>query len=111
MQKLAYFYFALSSWLPLAPIVIVIVAVNVAGRMSKYKWLAHVATYAVLLFIYPIYIRIGGILDPTTIEYPGPGDGFGALLYLFFLVPSLLLYSACAWVSRRGKSQTVGSAL
>ena len=106
MQTLAHFYESLFPWVAFSPIIVVIVAVNVTVRMSKYKWIGHTLTYAALVLTLPIYVFILGIMDPTTIEYPGPGDGFVFLLYLFFLVPAILLYSAYAWVTRR-KSRVV----
>ena len=49
----------------------------------------------------PVYLRIQALLDPTTVLYPGPGDGFVVLIYLLLLVPSVIGYAIFCYVSRR----------
>jgi hypothetical protein len=101
MDAVRRFYFDLGPWIALAPIVILIAGVGGTLRMSRHRWLGHVVTAAGMLLTLPAYVWIGGVLDPTTIDYPGPGDGFLVLLYGFFLMLALSLYAAYAWVTRR----------
>jgi hypothetical protein len=95
------FYLSLFPWIPFAPIFIMIVAVFVSARMSMHRWAIHIGAFAALFLTLPLYIWTCALLDPTTIEYPGPGDGFVVLLYLFFLVPMTIGYSAYVWLGRR----------
>jgi hypothetical protein len=102
MNALTYYYFSLGSLIIIfAPLIIMIAAIAATLHMSKRRWVVHLLTFAAMLVALPIYFRIGGILDPTTIDYPGPGEGFLVLLYGFFLVPAVLLYAAYAWVTRK----------
>jgi hypothetical protein len=101
MQTLTSFYFSFSGWVPFAPILIVGVAILVTLRMSKHKWIVHALTFAALFLTLPVYIWIGGVLDPTSIENPGPGDGFVVLLYFLALVPMAIGYAIYAWLTRR----------
>jgi hypothetical protein len=110
MQKLIYFYFALAPFTCFAPILILIVAMLIVGRMSKYKWLAHVFTLAAMFFTFPVFVVIGWILDPTLFVDPAPGGGFFLLFYLVSLLFAVLIYSSFAWVTRH-KSKAVESAL
>jgi hypothetical protein len=108
METLTRFYSSLAAWIGFTPIFIVGVAIFVTIRMSRYKWIVHVLTFSALLLTLPVYIWIRGILDPTTIEYPGPGEGFIVLIYLFYSVPMIVAYATYAWLTRR-KSQMVVS--
>ncbi len=101
MDALRRFYFSLGAWIPFAPLAILIAAIPITVRMSRHRWLGHVLALAAMLLALPAYFLIAGILDPTMIAYPGPGDGFVVLLYGFFLVPAFLLYAAYAWVTRK----------
>lgn len=53
-----------------------------------------------MLLALPLYLQFEFLLDPTTIQYPGPGDGFIVLLYLLILVPTIVGYSVFCYVSR-----------
>ncbi len=90
----------LLAW-PFAPLLIVPAAIVMTARISRVRWMAHVLTLVALLVAGPVCIWLQGILDPTTIKYPGPGEGLGVLLYLFNLVPATLIYSGYAWLTRR----------
>jgi hypothetical protein len=98
MQTLIHYYWA-CSWLVFCVPVIIPVGVGVvAARMPRYKWGAHVATYVALIAAYPLYVKIGNQLDPTSIG--NPGLGLGLMLYGYVLLPALLLYSIFAWFIR-----------
>ncbi|HUI97649.1 MAG TPA: hypothetical protein VLX44_17975 [Xanthobacteraceae bacterium] len=101
MATVTRFYSALFPWVGFAPIVIVLTAILTTLRVSRHRWIAHVLTVITLLVALPLCIWIQGILDPTTIAYPGPGDGFVLFLYLYCLGPAVLIYSGYAWLSRR----------
>lgn len=51
-----------------------------------------------MLVALPAFIYLNGIVDPTTVERPGPGDGFVVLLYFLVMVLAGLGYSILAWV-------------
>jgi len=101
MEALIHFYLSLFVWVAFAPIIIIGAAIFVTLRMSKHKWVIHVLTFAAFLFTMPVYIWIGGILDPSTIEGPGPGDGFVVLLYYFNSLLTAIFYACYAWANRR----------
>jgi hypothetical protein len=100
MQTLIHYYFAIGPYVVASPLFIPIIPGLIAQRMSKYKWIVHIATFAALLSTYVLYVRIGEILEPTSIG--NPGNGLGLLLYLYFLVPAIRLYSLYAWLTRTG---------
>jgi hypothetical protein len=109
MQMLTRVALALSHIILLVPPPIIVIAGAFATmRMSKRKWVVHLVVFTALFFSFPLYIWIESKLDPTSIEYPGPGDGLAFLFYLFLLLPSALVYSVYAWFSRT-KCKTVGS--
>ncbi len=94
-------YLSLFPCVAFAPLVIVIASALITLRISAYRWIAHVLTFVALLVTLPLCVWLQGRLAPSTIEYPGPGDGFVLLLYLFFLVPAVLFYAGYAWFTRR----------
>lgn len=100
MQTPAHYYFALLGCVVMAPLVMMMAGIFKTLRMSRHKWMVHVITFCAMVFALPAAIWIGGVLDPTTIEYPGPGEGFAALAYVFCLMPCALLYSVYAWCTR-----------
>jgi hypothetical protein len=53
-----------------------------------------------MLAMLPLSIYLQGLADPTTIEYPGPGDFFVFLLYILALIPSLVVYLVAAWAMK-----------
>jgi hypothetical protein len=108
METLIHFYLSLFGWVAFAPIFIISVAIFVTLRMSKHKWIVHLLTFAAFLFTMPVYIWIGGILDPSTIEGPGPGDGFVVLFYYFNSLLMAIFYAGYAWVNRR-RSRVIAS--
>jgi hypothetical protein len=89
--------------LPLAPVAISILAGITSLQFSRRRWIVHTFAFAAMVFTPPIYLRIQSLLDPTTVLYPGPGDGFVLLLYLFLLIPSLAGYSMFCYANRRRK--------
>ena len=102
MNTLRYFYFSLGDLIVMvAPLIIAVAAILITLHMSKRRWVVHLLTFAAMFVALPIYIKVGEILDPTTIEYPGPGDGFIVLFYWFFLISALFLYVPYAWITRK----------
>lgn len=93
-------YLSLWLWVPLAPLATLVVGIGATFRMSRYRWIAHVLVFAVMLLALPIYLWGRGIVDPTSIEHPGPGDGFGVLLYILFAVLSMISYAVYAVLCR-----------
>jgi len=59
-----------------------------------------------MILALPIYVYFQGVLDPTTILYPAPGDGFVALFYLVILLPTALVYSVFSFFTRTHPDQT-----
>ena len=80
----------------LAPIVIALIGVQVAYQMQGRRWPVHVCVFGSLLATLPAAIYLQGIIDPTTVEAPGPGDGFAVLAYLILMVPIGIGYSIFA---------------
>jgi hypothetical protein len=108
METLIHFYLSLFVWVAFAPIIIMFLAIFVTLKISTHKWIIHALTFAAFLFTMPVYIWIGGILDPSTIEGPGPGDGFVVLLYYFNSLWTAIFYATYAWLTRR-RSRVVAS--
>ena len=59
--------------------------------LSRRRWILHVSVLAMMLLAPFVAIYLG-IIDPTTIQNPGPGDGFALLLYQPELVLSTVMY-------------------
>lgn len=93
-------YLSLFAFLPFAPLVIAVLGAIISLRLSRRRWLIDALTFAAMLLALPVYIHLQGVLDPTTVLYPGPGDGFIVLLYLAVLIPSAVGYSIFCYVSR-----------
>ncbi|HEY2529597.1 MAG TPA: hypothetical protein VGJ20_16895 [Xanthobacteraceae bacterium] len=74
MQTLAHYYFALFGCVAIAPLVIMMAGIFTTLRMSRQKWMVHLISYCAMVFAVPAAIGIGDSLDPTTDEYPGPGE-------------------------------------
>lgn len=93
-------YNALFVFVPFAPVLIALSAGAISFR-SRRRWLIHIGAFVATTVALPVYLRVQALLDPTTVNYPGPGDGFIVLLYLFYLLPSLIGYVIFCYVSRR----------
>ena len=65
----------------------------------------HVFVLAMMLLAPFAAIYLQGIIDPTTIQNPGPGDGFVLLLYLPELILSAAAYLIFACATRRNDSR------
>jgi hypothetical protein len=74
-------------------------------RMSRRRWIVHVAVLVVMPLAPLLALYLQGIVDPTTIQNPGPGDGFALLLYVPEMVLSFLIYAVVAVVIRMGNRQ------
>jgi hypothetical protein len=92
-----------SIWL--APIFLAILGCVLSARLSSRRWVLHSLVFAAMLFVLPAFIFFQGIVDPTTIDGPGPGDGGIVLLYLAMLVPSAIAYATIAWASYRQRKR------
>jgi hypothetical protein len=94
-------YNALFVFVPFAPVLIAISAGVLSLRLSRRRWIIHTAGFVAMAIALPVYLRIQALLGPTTVLYPGPGDGFVVLIYLLLLVPSVIGYAIFCYVSRR----------
>jgi hypothetical protein len=101
MNALTYYFQLGGLIIILAPLIIMVAGILITLRMSKRRWVVHLLTFVAMLVALPIYIKVGGILDPSTIEYPGPADGFLVLLYGGLLIPALVVYAGYAWLTRK----------
>jgi hypothetical protein len=95
----------------LAPILLAVLGRVVSTRLSSRRWIVHSLVFAAMLFALPALIYFRGLIDPTTIEGPGPGDGGIVLLYLAMLVLSALIYGVIAWTSYRARKRDDFSSL
>ncbi len=83
-----------------APVVVVCLAIFVTSRISKHKLAVHILTLVVLLLTMPLYLLIVGIVEPTTIEFPGQTDRNTLLVYSVFTAPPLIAYAVHIWTMR-----------
>jgi hypothetical protein len=74
------------------PLLVAVCGALLALRLHWTKWLVHFVVIDAILVAPLFAVYIEGILDPTTVDYPGPGEGLLLFLYLFTAVPSLLGY-------------------
>lgn len=100
MSKL---YSFLWPWTWLWPIVVCGLAAPLARRLTRGRWPLHVTVVLLMLAGIPSSIYLQGLADPTTIDGPGPGDGFVVLVHVFTLIVSLVLYLLAAWLIRSNK--------
>jgi hypothetical protein len=89
----------------LAPIWLAVLGATISLRLSQRRWILHVSVLAMMLLAPFAAIYLQGIIDPTTIQNPGPGDGFVLLLYLPELVLSAVVYLICIFATRRNDSR------
>jgi hypothetical protein len=75
------FYQSLFVFLPFAPPVLAVLGGIISLRLSRRRWIVHTITFVAMLLALPIYIHFLGVLEPASVQYPGPGDAFVALLY------------------------------
>jgi hypothetical protein len=100
----------------LSPVFIGAIGIVVTQLMKRHKWPIHILACTAMIASMPLYQHISGILDPTLIEGPGPGDHLVVGMWVDVLVVSLILYAAyilgCVVVTlmRHRKSQAHGSA-
>jgi hypothetical protein len=94
------FYQSLFGFLPLVPPVLAILGAVISLQLSRRRWIVYTTTVIAMLLALPIYVHFQGVLDPTSIQYPGPGDGLGVLLYLLILLPTVVVYSIFSFAIR-----------
>jgi hypothetical protein len=70
------------------PVAIVITRSLVHRRLPRRRWVIHACVVSALLLVPFAAIYLQGVLDPSTIQNPGPGDGFALLLYIPVMVLS-----------------------
>lgn len=85
-------YLDLFSFLPLAPPVLAALGTLVYLRLPQHRWVVHAVTSLAMVFAFPCYVYFLGVLDPSSIQYPGPGDAFIWMAYLVVLLPTALVY-------------------
>jgi hypothetical protein len=93
-------YNALFIFVPFTPVLIALSA-GALSFLCRRRWIVHIGAFVAMIIALPVYLRVQALLDPTTVSYPGPGDGFVVLLYLFYLPPSLIGYAIFCYVTRR----------
>lgn len=98
-------YNALFVFVPFAPVLIAVSAGALSLRLPRRRRMVHTAALIGMLIALPIYLRVQAQLDPTTVLYPGPGDGFILLIYLWLLIPSVIGYAIFCWVTRRRRGE------
>jgi hypothetical protein len=90
-----------------APLWIATLGTLVHVRLSRRRWIVHLAVLAAMLLAPISAVYLQGIVDPTTIQNPGPGDGLALLLYLPEMVLSFLIYALIAIAIRRASKPTL----
>jgi len=90
----------------LAPILLAAFGIVFSPRLSIGRWIIHTSVLAAMLLVLPAVFYFQSIIDPTTAEHSGPGDGFLILLYVPVMIASALYYVAFAWNTYRKRKQT-----
>ena len=107
MSSLASTYFSLQPALLFLPFLIVVIAMVAVRRMRTRKWIAHALAFSAMFLAVPVYVEIGAILDPYSVELPGPLDGLFYLVCMCIAVLTMIGYTIClavlAVLSRRRK--------
>jgi hypothetical protein len=98
LQPVARLFAILWGWIWIIPIFVSIVGGVLALRAQRRRWIIHMCVFGCMLSALPAFIFLNGIIDPTTVEGPGPGDAFVALFYLLVMVLVGLGYSIFAGV-------------
>src|ERR1700761_2224736 len=94
--------FFMSLWLIwLTPIWVAVLGGTTSLHLSRRRWIVHVVVFAIMLLAPFAAIYLQGIIDPTSIENPGPGDGLALLLYAPELLLAVVLYSIFAFATRQ----------
>lgn len=82
----------LFTMLMIFPPLVAVCGAILALRLHWTKWLVHFVVFSAVLVAPFFWVYIESIVDPTTVQMPGPGEGPALLGYLFTAVPSLLGY-------------------
>jgi hypothetical protein len=64
----------------LVPILLAALGIVVSSRVCSGQWIVHSLVLAAIALMLPAALYLQGVIDPTTVEYPGPGDGFMVFL-------------------------------
>jgi hypothetical protein len=105
----AYFSYGVLITLVL-PVLIVVTSAMATRRMSGYRWVVHVLTFVGVFLTLPVFIWLGAVLDPTSLELPGPMDGFVYLVCLLVAIASIIgyaVYAVAHALLNRGTSQSL----
>jgi hypothetical protein len=78
--------------LMISPPLVAVCGALLALRLHWTKWLVHSGVLVAILVAPLLSVYVEKTVDPTTVEYPGPGEGLLLLAYPFTAVPSLLGY-------------------
>jgi hypothetical protein len=100
------FYQGLFGFLPFAPPILAVLGGITSLQLPRRRWIVHTITFVAMVLALPVYIHFLGVLEPTSIQYPGPGDGFVVLLYLVILLLTALVYSVFSFFTRARLDQT-----
>jgi hypothetical protein len=76
------------------PPLVAVCGAFLAFRLHWTRWLVHFVVITSVPVAPIFFVFIEGIVDPTTVDYPGPGEGLALLFYLLTAIPSLLGYLA-----------------
>jgi hypothetical protein len=108
---MAKFFFSLFILLPFAPPVLAVIGGGISLRLSRCRWIVHTITLVAMILALPVYIYLEGVVDPTTVEYPGPGDGFVVLFYLASLLLTAIGYLPFCFFTRAAVRGKLGHSL
>jgi hypothetical protein len=101
MQGLVGLYHALFMPIAFSPPPIAAVGITATREMLQRRWPVLGLVFSAMVLAMPVCLWGRGLLDPLSIERPGPGDGLVVLLWVVFLFPLLIYYTAYAWINRR----------
>ena len=96
LQPVERLFSVIWGWIWLIPILVTLVGGVLAQRAQGRRWIIHMCVFGCMLVALPAFIYLNGIVDPTTVESPGPGDAFVVLFYLLVMVLAGLGYSVFA---------------
>lgn len=85
-------YLDLFGFLPFAPPVLAALGALASLQFSRRRWIVHTITLVAMASVLPVYIHFLGVLERSSLQYPGPGDAFIWMLYMIVLLPTVLVY-------------------
>jgi len=91
--------------MPLWPVMVAVLGGLLSIRVSRGRWIIHSLTFLGMLMVPFAYVRIESYVDPTSIDYPGPGEGLIIFPYLFMLLLAAASYAVFCFVSAQSRSE------